>query len=164
MNCIASRHPKFHQNIESDILKGTLEFDFCYIIYQFDIKEFNVAKWGLNGECLSLCRAIWCGLWKLDTRGTWRVWPHCVTWHVTMLSSRELINGCQYMSSASDQGRWWHEDWNCLMHSSLEMHLTSGNNDRNSSRIWSPPPQLIDHWSCSLPTQCAPGLGHTGNY
>ena len=44
MNCIASRHPKFHQNIESDILKGTLEFDFCYIIYQFDIKEFNVAK------------------------------------------------------------------------------------------------------------------------
>ena len=26
MNCIASSHPKFHQNIESDILKEPLEF------------------------------------------------------------------------------------------------------------------------------------------
>ena len=74
-----------------------------------------------------------------------------VTWHVTLLPSRELINSCQYPGSASDQGRWWHEDLNCLMHSSLEMHWTFGNNDWNSSRIWSP--QLIQ-WSCS---HSAPG-------
>lgn len=124
----------------------------------FISKNFDVAKWGLNGECLSVCRAIWWGLWIvetwLDTRGTWpgRVtgWPHRVTWHVTMLPSRQLINGCQYTRSASDQARW-HEDWNCLMHSSLEMHWTCGNSDWNSSRIWSP--QLI-HWSCSHSPVC----------
>lgn len=153
---IEARHPKFHQNIGSDILNwkrhlNLTELHHLPILYQRTLMLPN-EDWMENAWVWAGPSGVLCGDSTREARGAC---DHTlVTWHVTMLPSRDLINGCQYPGSASDQGWWWHEDLNCLMHSSLEMHWTFGNNDWNSSRIWSP--QLI-HWSCSHSPLSTPG-------
>ena len=139
------------RHLESGTHLNLTELHHLPILYQRTLMLPN-EDWMENAWVWAGPSGVLCGDSTREARGAC---DHTlVTWHVTMLPSRDLINGCQYPGSASDQGWWWHEDLNCLMHSSLEMHWTFGNNDWNSSRIWSP--QLI-HWSCSHSPLSTPG-------
>ena len=57
---------------------------------------------------------------------TWSAWPHHVTGDNAMLPIARYDECLSIHRYACDQDWWWHEDSNCMMHSSLEMHFALG--------------------------------------
>ena len=89
INCIESRYPKFHQG--PDIWKRHLGFDFCYIIYQFYIKDF------------------WCCQMRIE----WRM-SECVPGHLVRLvdcgnstgHARDVARACDRVTTLVSRDMW----------------------------------------------------------